>query len=270
MENAIPQTSATHPSLKIAATFWLVMACIGQWAFLYYIAGFYGTTTLQGRFAAWDKNTLLREGYVAGDTAGNLVFASHVLLAAVIAFGGILQLIPQIRARVPGFHRWNGRVFFLTAIAASLGGLYLVWFRGNGVTNVFSAVAISGNAALIAIFAILAWRSAHLRDIAAHRRWALRAFVVVNGVWFFRVGLFAWVIFNRGPAGMTKALDGPFDRFWAVGCYLLPLLVAELYIRAKDSSNPRFRFAVAGGITMLTVLMSIGAAGVSTFLFRLL
>jgi len=117
-------------ALKASAGLWFLVAVIGQWAFLYYIVAFYGPSTLQGHFQAWSKNTFLFKGYVAGDTAGNLAFAAHALLAAVIAFGGALQLIPQIRARAISVHRWNGRLFLLTALAVSIAGLYLVWVRG--------------------------------------------------------------------------------------------------------------------------------------------
>src|SRR5688572_11239905 len=83
-------------ALDAAARFWFLVTVVGQWAFRSYIFGFYGPPTLQGDFAAWNRNTHLIKGYVAGDTAGNLAFAAHALLAGVIAFGGTLQLVPQI------------------------------------------------------------------------------------------------------------------------------------------------------------------------------
>lgn len=258
-----------HSVLSRAAAAWFITAMVGQWAFLYYIVGFYGASTLGGDFADWQRNILVRTGYVPNDTIGNLVFASHVLVAALIAFGGVLQLIPQLRSRWPAWHRWNGRVFLLTAFAAALGGLYLVWLRGDGPVNVWSAVAISSNAVLLLASGALAWRAARCGDSQAHRRWALRAFILANGVWFFRVGLFAWLILNQGPAGMTAALDGPFDRFWAFASYLLPLAVLELYLRAKDSNRQFARLAMGGGLAALTVIMGIGIVGVSGFLFRL-
>jgi hypothetical protein len=46
--------------------------------------------------------------------------------------------------------------------------------------------------------------------------------------WFFRVGVFAWIIVNRGPVAIGESFDGPFIRFWGFGCYLLPLAVLEL------------------------------------------
>src|SRR5260370_42380174 len=128
-------------ALKAAAGFWFLLAVIGQWAFLYYIVAFYGPSTFTGDFHAWTKNTFLRMSYVPGDTAGNLAFAAHALLAAVIAFGGAIQLIPQIRARSISVHRWNGRVFFATALGLSVSGLYMEWVRGDR-ENITSGLAI--------------------------------------------------------------------------------------------------------------------------------
>ena len=142
-------------ALKASATFWLVIAIIGEWAFLIFILAFYGSTSLTGNFEAWTKNTILPKGYIAGDTIGNLFFAMHALIAAVVAFGGVLQLMPALRARFPVFHRWNGRVFLLAIIAASLTGLFMNWWRD------MSTLAITVNGVLILLFAGLAWRYAH-------------------------------------------------------------------------------------------------------------
>ncbi len=260
IERAPRAATWADSALNAAARFWFAVAVAGQWAFLYYILAFYGPSTLTGNFKAWSRNKFLLKGYVAGDTVGNLFFAAHVLLAAVVTFGGALQLVPQIRARALAFHRWNGRVFLVTAMAASLAGLHMVWVRGS-TQNLDGAIAITINTALILAFAVLAWRSAAARDIAAHRRWALRAYLAANGVWFIRVGLFAWALLSHGHIGI-------FDRIWSFGCYLLPLGVLELYLRAKRGGGPGSRLAVAGGLFVSTVLMGVGIVGVYLALWR--
>jgi hypothetical protein len=257
-----PRMTAANAALKGAATLWFAVAVIGQWTFFYYIAAFYGPSSLSGNFQAWSRNTFLIKGYVAGDTAGNLAFAAHALLAAVIAFGGALQLIPQIRTYAPTFHRWNGRVFLVTALALSVTGLYMVWVRGDSI-DMLSAFATSLNAALIFVCAGFAWRTALQRDFPAHRRWAFRTYLVANGQWFIRVGVFAWIVVTQGHAKI-----GPFFRFWEFGCCLVPLAVLELYLRAKNKAGPRGRFAVAGGLAVLTVLMGVGIFGVTMFVWR--
>src|ERR1700730_4336039 len=197
--NRLELRSVADTALNAAALFWFLGAVVGQWTFLYYILAFYGPSTFTGNFQAWNKNTFLRMAYVRGDTAGNLAFAAHALLASVIAFGGALQLLPHIRARAISVHRWIGRVFFVTALGLSVSGLYMEWVRGDR-ENIVSGLAISLNAVLIILFCVLAWRSARAHEISTHRRWALRAYLVANAQWFTRGGFLAWMII-RGLLG---------------------------------------------------------------------
>lgn len=261
----VPRVAAASSVLSAAAVFWWLVAILGQWTFLYYIVVLYGTSTLTGNFQAWSKNSFLFKGYVAGDTAGNLAFAGHVLLAGYLSFGGAIQLVPQIRSRVPRFHRWNGLVFVVAALAVSLSGLYMVWIRHSNPTPVGS-LATSLNGVLIIAFAVFALRAALARDFVNHRRWALRLFIAASGQWFIRVGVFAWVIVNSGTG--LKPHMGPFIQFWNFGCYLVPLAILELYLRAKDGGNYRFRYAMAGGLVSLTLLMAVGILGGSVFLWK--
>jgi hypothetical protein len=122
----------------------------------------------------------------------------------------------------------------------------MIWVRGSRA-NFTAGLATSLDALLIITFAVLAWRAARARAIATHRRWALRTYIAANGVWFQRVGVFGWIVFNNNVAvGMTKVFDGWFDLSWAFGCYLLPLAVLELYLRVRETAGPRGRYVMAG------------------------
>ena len=260
-----PSAPAADTVLRAAAAVWLAVALLGQWWFFYYILAFYGPSTATGNFAAFARNGLLIKGYVAGDTAGNLAFAAHALLAAVIAFGGGLQLIPQIRARFPRFHRWNGRAFLVTAVSLSVSGLYLIWVRHTN-NSLVGAIAITGNALLILGFAGLAWRTAVARDLAAHRRWAMRLYLVSNAQWFTRVGFMAWVMAHGGKPVAMHAFFGVLE--WA--CYLLPLAVLEAYLRARDGAGPAGKVAAAGLIVAMTLVMAGGALGYSMLSLKII
>ncbi|MBO9709393.1 MAG: DUF2306 domain-containing protein [Caulobacter sp.] len=244
--------------LGASATTWFVTAAIGQVLFALYVAMFYGGAALSGNFQKW--NDVLVGGYVRGGTVGNLVLAIHLLLAFVITVGGPLQLVPALRARFLPFHRWNGRVYMVTAFVVSLAGIYAVWTRGTAGGLAMRA-GISLNGLLIVIAAATAWRMVLARRIDAHRRWALRAFILVSGVWFFRVGLMFWILANQGPVGIGKDFDGPFVRFWAYGCYLVPLAVLELYLRAHSGGGKNGRLVMATGLFLLSAITAIGIAG---------
>lgn len=243
-------------TLNAAARLWFLVAVAGQWMFVYYIVGFYYRSAVQGNVEKW--GTVLPDGIITGDVMGNIALAAHVFMAAVITFGGALQLVPQIRARALPFHRWNGRVFVLTAFIMSLSGLYMVWTRGT-VGGLFGHVIISINAGLIMICAVMAFRYALARNITTHRRWALRLYVLVSGVWFFRVGISLWIYLNGGPRGFDPiTFQGPFLIFLYLAVYLLPLGIIELYLRTQDSAGARGRYAMAGVLGVVTLGMAVG------------
>jgi hypothetical protein len=258
-ERKMPPAATAAKVLRASGTSWFLTALAGQWLFVLYIMGFYGGAAAQGDFARW--NDVLVGGYVAGGTIGNVALAAHLLLAAIITMGGPLQLFPWIRTRFLPFHRWNGRLYILTAIVISLTGIYMVWTRGTA-GGVAMRVGISLNGVMVLVAAVTAWRLASARRIAAHRRWALRSFILVSGVWFFRIGLMCWILLNQGPVGIGgKGFDGPFVRFWAFGCYLVPLVLLELYLRAQDRGTARARYAMAIALAVLTLGTAIGVFG---------
>ncbi|MBY0564895.1 MAG: DUF2306 domain-containing protein [Hyphomonadaceae bacterium] len=254
--NSAPHTrNFAKRALAAAGATWFVVALLGQWVFVYYIAGFYGHSIATGNFAEWARHPSLITGYVAGDGAGNLFFAAHIVLAFVLTFSGALQLVPQVRKHAIAFHRWNGRVFLAATLAAAIGGLWLVWLRAppaGGSENHVNDTAITINGVLIIAFAVLAWRAVRRKDIAAHQNWAMRTYLVTNGVWFLRVGVMAWAISTQGLAMDT------FFAAWGFGSYVVPLLVFEAYLHAKRSDNAVVKVAMAGGLFALTALMGAG------------
>jgi len=91
---------------------------------------------------------------------------------------------------------------------------------------------------------------------------------VANAQWFTRVGFFAWLIVSRKLFGIGGNFDDTFFRFLGFGCYLAPLAVLELYLRAKESADPRGRFAMAGGLLVLTLLMGVGIFAFTMFTWQ--
>ncbi|WP_342084973.1 DUF2306 domain-containing protein [Dyadobacter sp. OTU695] len=247
--------------LNLAVAMWFMVTTIGQWAFGIYILAFYGTSTVSGDFNRW--NEVLPHGYVTGDWTGNLVVGIHVLLAAILVFGGPLQLLPSLRKLAPGAHRWLGRIYTTTAVIVATGGFVMVWTRG-AVGDRGQHVSISIQTIYIIVFALLAWRHARARQFDKHRKWATRLFMVVSGVWFFRIGLMCWLVLNGGPAGFDpRTFSGPFLTTLAVFVYALPvsLLLLELYFYAQKAVKSVVITAVALLIFMVTALMAVGVFG---------
>ena len=238
--------------LKASAITWFTVAALGQFAFASYILLFYGGNALAGDWAAWTRRLIV--GFVEADLIGNLNVVAHMLLAFIISVGGPLQFIPAVRKRFPTFHRWNGRVYAGTAVLISLGGIYLTWARG--MAGLVNEIGITVNAMLILLFAALTARHALKRQFVLHHRWALRLFMAASGVWFFRVGFGFWFIATGGTMpGVGPMLNGPFDYFLAIGSYILPLMLLEIYLYAREKRGTVIYF--------ITAALVFGAAGVT-------
>lgn len=260
MESAISNkpfaTIDTGRLLRISGSTWFVTAVIGQWMFVCYVASYFGPILFQQGLEGL-KETHLPHGFVAGDIVGNLAIAAHVLLAIVIIGGGPLQLMPAVRNRFPAFHRVNGRIYLALVFATSIAGLFLVWTRGV-VGGMAGHIAISLDAVLIMAFAIVALRYALVRQFQKHHRWALRLFMVVNAVWFFRIGLMLWMVLTGGIGIDMATFTGPAVVALYFGQMVVPLAFLELYFWAQSNSNRFSQLAVAVTVFVLAGLTAAG------------
>jgi tetratricopeptide (TPR) repeat protein len=194
---------------------------------------------------------------------GNFAVATHLFSAVIVILAGTIQLNPQIRERAPFFHRWNGRLYIVTAFTISLAGLYMMWVRGS-VGDLRQHLGASLMAVLIMLCASMALRYALARDFKTHRRWALRLYLVVSASLFIRAGIFLSTFLNHGPFGFDPAtFTGPFLTFITFAQYLLPLAVLELYFRAQDRPGAPRRIAMAAVLFVLTVALGAGILVVS-------
>jgi uncharacterized membrane protein len=248
-------------ALKATAGFWFVVVVLGQLVFAFTVASFYGLSAARGNWQQWNKT--MTDGHTTGHPMGNLVVAIHLCSAVIILLSGAVQLIPQIRRRAPSFHRWNGRIYFVTAFTVSLAGLYMMWFRGT-VGDLSQHLGQSLDAVLIMLCAAMALRYALVRDFKTHRRWALRLFMVVSASLFIRAGVLLSFFLNHGPFGFNAAtFSGPFLTFMSFGQYLVPLAALEIYLRTQDRAGAPGRFAMAAGLFVLTVLLGAGIVAVT-------
>lgn len=255
--------------LQSSGVLWFLVAAAGQWIFVYYVAALYIPTLARKGFPGLEE-TSLPDGYVPGDHLGNLAIAFHVLIAIIIIGGGPLQLIPQIRNNFPWFHRLVGRTYMTTAVITSSAGLYLVWTRGvpGGMVG---HVAISLDAALIMLFAAIAVRFAIMRKIDQHRRWAMRLFMVVSAVWFFRIGIMFWFLTTGGIGIDAETFEGPALTVLYFGQMFIPLAILEVYFRAQDVSDAAPKFGAAALVLAATGVTAVGvfAATMGMWLPRL-
>ena len=234
----------------------MVFAFFGQWMFAFYILSLYALPTLFGK-TELTHQLLPGQGIENKPTFDGIVFFSHVLPAAIMAMSGMFQLIPRIRNKYPKFHRINGRLFFILGVSGALTGLYMTWVVGMRFSDIGS-MGITLNGILIPIFIYFAWRTACKRDFAAHQRFAVHSFLLVNAVWTFRLYLMGWFVINQGPLGNSNNIDGPADIAISFACYLLPMLIAELVFWAKRPRNNAIKWTVSFFAVFGAAITAIG------------
>ena len=260
MTNRLELDSVADTALTAATRFWFVVTVVGQLVFAFTVASFYALTALRGDYHKWN----FTNGYVPGFSMGNTAVIMHVASAAFVMLAGAVQLVPQIRNRFPVFHRWNGRIYMLTAVTLSVAGLYMTWIRGS-VGDLSVHLGSTLNAVLIWLYGGMALRYALARDFKAHRPWALRFFLVVSASWFFRIGFFLSFFIFKGPFGFDPVtFRGPFLTFMTFAQYLIPLAVLEIYLQARDRPGALRRMATAGLLFVLTLVMAAGLFAVAT------
>ncbi|UII79152.1 DUF2306 domain-containing protein [Flagellimonas sp. CMM7] len=256
IEVGAPKRTLPSRMLNASAQLWFIIAVLGMWVFAFYVASFYGGAAINGDFMKW--NRVLPHGYVEGQTMGNLAVAIHLLLAVIVMVGGPIQFVPQFRKYAPTFHRWNGRFYISAAFIISLSGVYMVISKGT-ISGLIGDISVSINGVLIMSFAYLAIRNAIKRNIAAHRRWALRLFLTMAGVWFFRIGLMFWLFVNKGPVGFDpETFRGPFLVFLGFGQYVIPLVVLELYFLVQKKKSKTVQTLMSFGLLLLTGVTAVG------------
>ncbi|MFN7784466.1 MAG: DUF2306 domain-containing protein [Lysobacterales bacterium] len=254
--------TASQRALSLGARLWFVGAAAGQTAFAAFILAFVLPRLAAGDLPGLNDKPHLT-GYQPGDAMGNIQLIAHLLLGALMTVSGLLQLLPALRRRWPALHRWNGRLFLLSALITTLSGFYLTWIRGSQL-NLGSALSTSANGVLILLALAFAWQAARQRDFAAHRRHALRAFLLVNGVWFLRLGMvMTGTLMAAG--GKQLEVDGPVFLAVSLLSWALPLALLELYLLAERSPRAGMRFAVAGVLAGAALLTT--AAGLAAWLF---
>ena len=66
MTNRLEMNSFADTVLKAATRLWFLVVLIGQLAFAFTVASFYGLSALRGDFHGWSKS--ITHGHILGDT----------------------------------------------------------------------------------------------------------------------------------------------------------------------------------------------------------
>lgn len=235
---------------------WGGIILTGQWIFALYILVQFTLPMLTGQLSE-SRYAYMITGYVNGDTFNNALLLLHVVPVMLISLSGTFQLFPVIRKRYPRFHRINGRVYLSFGLLGAIGGLYLTWVTGSRLSDI-GALGVTLNGLLIPVAVYIAWKAALQRRFTQHKRYAVHAFILINGVWTFRLLLMGWFMLNQGALGNSANLDGPADIILSFASYLLPMIIAELIFKAQQSKAVSARLIAIISVFFAIVITLFG------------
>jgi hypothetical protein len=171
-------------------------------------------------------------------SAADLARALHMLAGAAITALAPLQLITPLRRRLPGLHRACGRLVVAGAAITSAAGLAFIALRGTVGGPVMDAgFALYG--LCLAAAATQTYRHARARDLARHREWALRLFVLAIASWLYRVHYGLWYLATGGLWSDLSDFSGAFDRVQVFAFYLAYLAALELWFASERRLRAR-------------------------------
>jgi uncharacterized membrane protein YozB (DUF420 family) len=151
----------------------------------------------------------------------------HLTGGAIAITVGLVQIWLGLTNRVSQLHRMLGKVYAMSVLIGSLGGLYLVLtipghlpYRA-GLFMLCMAWVLTTSMALYAI---------RTRRIEQHREWMLRSFTVTFAFVTYRLvssWLRQWIHVADDPVA------DDIDTLMAWACWAVPLLIAEPLIQLR-------------------------------------
>jgi uncharacterized membrane protein len=147
----------------------------------------------------------------------------HVVPGLLFMALGPFQFVKKIRSRHIRLHRWCGRVWVVSAVAAGVTALIMGIVLGYGGPN--ETVAVTFFSLLFLAFVGKGFLHVWRREIPLHREWMIRAFAAGLAISSMRpIQVFFFTL-----------TDMPFQAFFGTTFWLafsLHLLVAEVWINS--------------------------------------
>ena len=216
---------------KYSLAFLVITSWVSGILFALYIFSFYIFAHTLSDVEAW--NTVLPKLYSPEKPAAMTGMISHFFFGAVLLILGPIQFSQSIRKSYTNFHRWSGMFYTLSSFITGFGGVVFlgVWGAAGGAP-MFIGFAIYG--ILMMVCSVQAIRYALRREFVLHREWAIRLFALVLGSWIYRMG-YGFIFTVLGGRGLAPGFTGPLDYFMDFAFFVIPLIVAEVVIKGKNS-----------------------------------
>jgi hypothetical protein len=253
----IDTAAVKYTGYVLVTTVWCSAGLFGL-----YILAFYAGALYSGEMVQW--NEVLPGLYQQGSLTPTTGIGIHFATGGIILLLGSIQMVEKIRLNYTAFHRWIGRLYLVSCILASVGGLTFIVLRGT-IGGVVMDVGFSLYGVLMFAASIQTYRYAVSYEFELHRLWALRLYALAIGSWLYRMDYGFWIMLADG-SGHLKNFQGPFDYFMSFFFYLPNLLVADLFARSRHyKAAPVVNFFSALVMILVTGFLLVGTYYFSKF-----
>ncbi len=152
----------------------------------------------------------------------------HISLGTIALLTGPVQLWLGYAHQRMALHRTMGKIYVWTILVGSVVAMRLAFTPSAGL--VFGAGL--GSLAIVWVMTTgMAYLAIRRRQIAQHREWMVRSYVVTFGFVWFRVMVAGMQIAGIGTEQEALAVSSWF-------CWALPLAIAEVAIQWKRTLGP--------------------------------
>ncbi|GED16982.1 DUF2306 domain-containing protein [Aneurinibacillus migulanus] len=147
----------------------------------------------------------------------------HIILAIIALMTGPFGVIKRIRMKSLKFHRWNGRIYVLSIVLNYIPGMYVSFFATGGWLSTIGFIIL--NTLWIAT-TIIGYFYIKKKQIVPHSQWMVRSFFLS----FANMTIYIIVAIAHYAMSLTYGTSYTIA-VWL--CWILNLLLAELFIRKK-------------------------------------
>lgn len=160
----------------------------------------------------------------------------HLIGGVLIQILGPFQLIPSLRTW--GVHKWVGRIYLLSMIAAVIGGEMFMFVNPTiGGSNMTISFAVYG----IAFFICggMAFYYARLKQYRTHMYWALVTFCLGIAPWCYRLLYFISCIFGYDVHSITQDFQRPLDMAFSWLFFVPNIIITSFIIFILHKTQPK-------------------------------
>ena len=188
---------------------WLIVIGVGAWFVATNVPHYFVFTEESYGEYYWP-----RAGYLLAHIIGGLI-------AIVI---GPFQFWSRIRSKHPAIHRFSGRIYLLSILVGSIGGLGLAFTIPEGLAY---ATGLGMLAVAWLTTSAMAFIAVRKRNFVQHKQWMIRSYVVTFAFVSFRLVDEVLHFYGLGEIPTHNAM-------LAWGCWAVPLLVTEVVIQGRQ------------------------------------